>query len=49
MKKEKKKAIKDTAESSSCCYRVVDNCGCVVGWYCCDSPEMSHCRFESSC
>jgi hypothetical protein len=47
-KKDKKKKI-DKSAAKSCCYYVVDACGCVVGTYCCDSPEMSSCRFESCC
>ena len=33
----------------SCCYRVVDGCGCVVGTACCDGPDMSGCRISSCC
>lgn len=46
-KDKKKKSEKSSAKS--CCYRVVDACGCVVGTYCCDGPDMSNCQFESSC
>ena len=28
---------------------VIDDCGCVVGRYCCDDSDMSNCRFESCC
>ena len=39
----------DKSAAKSCCYRVVDSFGCVIGTYCCDGPDMSSCRFESSC
>jgi hypothetical protein len=49
MKNDKSKKKKESAESASCCYSVVDACGCVVGWYCCDGPDMTQCRFENRC
>ena len=39
----------DRSAAKSCCYHVVDACGCVVGTYCCDGPDMKKCRFESCC
>jgi hypothetical protein len=39
----------DEPVAKSCCYHVVDGCDCVVGTYCCDGPDVSNCRFESSC
>ena len=47
-KKDKKKKSEKSA-AKSCCYHVVDACGCVIGTYCCDSSDMSDCRFESCC
>jgi hypothetical protein len=38
---------KESTEKS-CCYCVVDGCGCVVGSYCCDDSDMSNCTFETS-
>jgi hypothetical protein len=42
-----KKKKGDQSAAQSCCYHVVDGCGCVVGTYCCEGPDMSNCRFES--
>jgi hypothetical protein len=47
-KKDKKKKSEKSA-AKSCCYHVVDGCGCIVGIYCCEGPDMSNCRFESRC
>ena len=44
-----KKKKGDQSAAKSCCYHVVDGCGCIVGRYCCDGPYMSKCRFESYC
>ena len=49
MAKKDKKKKSDKSAAKSCCYHVVDGCGCVVGTYCCDGPDMSKCRFESCC
>ena len=49
MSKKDKKKKSDKSAAKSCCYYVVDACGCVVGTYCCDSSDMSSCRFESCC
>jgi hypothetical protein len=44
-----KKKKGDQSAAKACCYHVVDGCGCIVGTYCCDGPDMSKCRFESCC
>ncbi|MEE4263546.1 MAG: hypothetical protein V2I56_12710 [Desulfobacteraceae bacterium] len=49
MEKKDKQKKSDKSAAKSCCYRVVDACGCVVGTYCCDGPDMSDCRFECFC
>jgi len=49
MDKKDKNKQSDKSAAKSCCYYVVDDCGCVVGTYCCDSPDMSNCQFESRC
>ena len=49
MAKKEKKKKSDKSAATSCCYHVVDGCGCVVGTYCCDGPDMANCRFESCC
>jgi hypothetical protein len=49
MSKKDNKKKSDKSAAKSCCYYVVDACGCVVGTYCCDGSEMSSCRFESCC
>ncbi len=46
--KGKKKKGEQSAEKS-CCYQVVDGCGCIVGTYCCDGPDMKSCEFQSRC
>jgi len=43
-KDKKKKSGKSSAKSK--CYYVVDGCGCTIGTYCCDGPDMSSCRFD---
>jgi hypothetical protein len=36
-------------KTNSVCYHVVDDCGCFVGSYCCDSSDMSNCSFHQCC
>ena len=49
MAEKDKKKQNEKSKINSCCYRVIDSCGCVIGSYCCDSQDMSNCRFEKYC
>ena len=46
MEKKDKKKKSDKTKEKCCCYHVIDDCGCFVGTYCCDSSDMSNCSFE---
>jgi hypothetical protein len=49
MKHKDKEKKSDKSAVKSCCYHVVDSCGCIVGTYCCEGSDMSNCRFDSCC
>jgi len=49
MKNKEKKSRKVKHSEKSCCFNVVDACGCIVGTYCCDGPDMKSCSYESIC
>jgi hypothetical protein len=49
MAEQDRKEKSDKSSAKSCCYHVINDCGCVVGRYCCDDSDMTNCRFESCC
>lgn len=41
MKNKDKNKKGSKSAKKSCCYHVVDGCGCIVGSYCCEGPDMT--------
>lgn len=49
MKDKDKKKKNGKSDLKANCYHVIDDCGCKVGSYCCEGPDMSECSFYKCC